>query len=127
MLIRMKRTHEQGFTFVEVMVALVILAIGILALAELQFTSLKGNSSSKATTAAVAVAETKMEEIRSAGYTNIAAEAPTQVTASGLTFTREVQVTTNSPMTNAKTVTVTVSWVEGSMTRTIPMASIFAQ
>lgn len=119
--------HERGFTFIEVLVALVILAIGILALAELQFTSLKGNSSSKATTSAVSVAEKKMEEIRNAGYTNIAAEAPTQVTASGMTFTREVQVTTNSPMTNAKTVTVTVSWVEGSMTRTIPMASIFAQ
>jgi len=116
-----------GFSFIDVMLALVVLTIGVLALADLQIIASRGNTSSKNTTAAISVAEKKLEAIRNVVYANIAAEAPTQVTESGQTFTRQVTVATNSPMTNAKTVTVTVTWSDNAGTHTIPMATIMAQ
>ncbi len=116
-----------GFGFIDLMLALVVLTIGVLALANLQTISSRSNTSSKRTTEAISLAEQKMEAIKNTVYANIAAEAPTQVTSSGLTFTREVQVTIDSPVANAKTVKVLVSWSDASGTHTIPMATIMAQ
>lgn len=118
---------DAGFSFIDVMLAMVILTIGVLALADLQIASSKGNTSVKSMIAAITVAETKMEQIRNTVYTNIVAEAPTQVTASGLTFTRQVTVTTNSPMLNAKTVNVIVRWSDSAGAHTVPLATIVNQ
>ena len=109
------------------MLALVVLTIGVLALADLQVISSHGNTSSKNTTAAISLAEQKLEAIKGSLYGNIVAEAPTQVTASGLTFTRQVTVTDNSPAANVKTVKVIVTWSDASGTHTIPMATIISQ
>lgn len=121
------RADNAGFSFIDVMLALVVLTIGVLALADLQVISSRSNTSSKSTTAAISLAEKKMEEIKGTVYTSVAAEPPTQVTASGLTFTREVQVTTNSPVVNATTVKVIVTWSDASGTHTVPMAAIISQ
>lgn len=121
------RSDNTGFSFIDVMLALVILTIGVLALADLQIASSKGNTSVKSMVAAISVAETKMEQIRNTVYTNIVAEAPTQVTSSGLTFTRQVTVTTNSPMLNAKTVNVIVTWSDSAGAHTVPLATIVNQ
>jgi len=55
---------EKGFTLVEVMVALGILAFGILAVASMQTASLVGTNKSNAVTQATTVAMDRMERLR---------------------------------------------------------------
>lgn len=54
---------QAGFSLVELMVAVFILAIGLLGLAELQLTAIKTNSKSGAITASATVAQMAVEEI----------------------------------------------------------------
>jgi type IV pilus assembly protein PilV len=118
---------RDGFSLIEVMVSLVILAIGVLALTELQFTVTKGNSSSSTMMMAISLAEQKMESLKKASYTTIQSEPPTAVTASGGTYTRQVIVTSNQPMLNVKTVQVIVSGADGQSTFTVPLSTVIAQ
>lgn len=119
--------REAGFSFIDVMLALVVLTIGMLALADFQFVTSKSNVSSKGLTAAANVAEQKLEGIKGMVYTSIAAEDPAQVVSSGITFTRQVSVVPNSPIPNTTTVTVTVTWLDNMGTHTVPMTAIIAQ
>src|SRR5438445_8110693 len=88
---------NDGFSLIEVMISLVILAIGVLALTELQLTVTKGNSSSSTMATALSLAEQKMESLKKASYTTIQAESPTPVTTSDGTYSRQVIVTKNQP------------------------------
>ena len=125
--VRCLLSNDSGISYIDLMLALVVLTIGVLALADLQTISARGNNSSKSMSAAITVAETKLEAIKGSLYGNIVAEAPTPVTASGFTFTRQVTVTANSPVANVKTVKVIVTWSDTSGTHTVPMATIVSQ
>jgi Tfp pilus assembly protein PilV len=124
-----KSRREGGFSFIDVMLSLVVLTFGVLALADLQRISSSGNKASQGLTTAVSLGEAKLEALKNTLCANkIVAEAATPVTATdGTTYTRTVTVTTNSPMINTKTVTVTLKWTDGSKTHTIPMSTIIAQ
>lgn len=56
---------EGGFTLVEVLIALTIFAIGLLALAGMQVTAIRGNSTSQSLTSATSLAEGTMEWLQS--------------------------------------------------------------
>ena len=60
--------HQAGFTLIEVMIALAIFAIGILALAALQITAINQNSGSRMQTEAAAMAEQLMERLMALPY-----------------------------------------------------------
>ncbi len=115
-----------GFTLVESMLTLAIMSMGLLALAGLQITALRGNALSRRMTTAVSIAEQRLEQLKNTSYTNIQAEAATQVTASNLHFTRQVTVTTG-PLPNTKSVSVLVSWQDQATTHTLPIATIIGQ
>ena len=72
------RRRQKGFTLVEVLVALLILAVGILGFAALQVTALRGGSSSHLRSQAVLIAYDVMDRLRAnrnaaiAGNYNIA-------------------------------------------------------
>jgi hypothetical protein len=71
-----------------------------------------------------------MNELRNAPYANVIAEAPTQVSSTNMpntTFTRQVIVANDTPVANSKTVTINVTWSDGSKTNTYSLASIIAQ
>lgn len=59
--------QEQGFTLIEVLVALSIFAIGLLALAGMQITAIKGNSRAQSLSAKVALADGVVEEFLAMG------------------------------------------------------------
>ena len=115
-----------GFTLVESMLTLAIMSMGLLALAGLQITALRGNALARKMTTAVSIAEQRIEQLKNTSYTNIQAEAATQVTASNLHFTRQVTVTTG-PLPNTKSVSVLVSWQDQAKTHTLPIATIIGQ
>jgi type IV pilus modification protein PilV len=117
-----------GFTLIEVMIALVIMSIGLTALAAVQISAIRGNDFSKRMTTAISIAEAKMEQIKSSSYANILSESSIQITQSNMHFTRQVTVTNNiAPLTNTKTVNVTVSWSEGSKSHSVPITTIVSQ
>jgi type IV pilus assembly protein PilV len=55
--------NQQGFTLVELLVALTIFALGLLSVAGMQVTAMRTNSSANTLTAATAVAEGVLEEV----------------------------------------------------------------
>ena len=61
----MKRENsgQTGFSLIELLVAIVILAIGLLGLAELQVTAIRANSQSETMLAAATIAQGVIEEI----------------------------------------------------------------
>jgi type IV pilus assembly protein PilV len=118
---------DEGFTLVELMITLVILSVGLIALAGLQITAVKANAFSKRMTAAIAVAEARIEQLKDMPYANVQSESPTQVVAASMNFTRQVTVTTNSPVPNTKTIQVTVTWTEGSQSHVVPISTIINQ
>jgi type IV pilus assembly protein PilV len=115
-----------GFTLVESMLTLAIMSVGLLALAGLQITALRGNALSRSMTTAVSIAEQSIEQLKNTPYTDIEAEASTQVTASHLQFTRQITVT-DGPLPNTKSVSVLISWQDQARTHTLPIATIIGQ
>ena len=118
---------DDGFTLIELLLTMVILSVGLLALAGLQVTSVRSNAMAKRQTAAVALAEAKLEAIKDTPYANVQSESAATVTVGSLTFTRQVTVTANSPVANTKTVQVTVSWTQGTTSRSVPVSTILYQ
>jgi type IV pilus modification protein PilV len=60
-----RRAQQRGVGLIEVLIALVILAIGFLALAALQGAITRNAADSRARTAATSMAKEKLEELRS--------------------------------------------------------------
>ena len=58
-----RQNHEAGFTLIEVMIALTIFAIGLLALAGMQITGIKGNATAQSVSAKVALGSGVIEQI----------------------------------------------------------------
>lgn len=108
-----KLQNKKGFTLIEVLIAICILAIGLLSLATLAGTVIRGNSFSNKMTTATTLAQDKMEEIKGLGYDNAGTAAGTEnygSIAGYVAYKRFTTVATDSPATGMKTVTVTVSW-----------------
>lgn len=118
---------EEGFTLIEIMITLVIMSIGLMALAGLQISAIRGNAFSKRLTTAISIAQSRLEQVKNTPYANIQSESSTQVTESNLNFTRQVTVTNNSPLPNTKRVEVAVTWTQASKTYTVPISTIISQ
>ncbi len=111
--------NQSGFTLLEVLIAISILTVGLLGVAQMQIMGITGNYFSSNTTAALTLAEEKMEDLLGKSYTDAEltngnhpdANNPIDETGqAGGTYSRRWIVTDNIPITNTKTVTVSVSW-----------------
>jgi type IV pilus assembly protein PilV len=106
----------KGFSLIEVLVALVILSIALLALAGLMVTTTKNNSFGSHMTEAATFAQDRLEGLRVTSWDNIingTATVPDTATGStGITYTRNCVVVPNSGNT-LMTITVTVGWNDG--------------
>jgi len=101
------RKGEHGYTMVEVLIGMALLLIGLLAVAQMQITTMITNSTANQRTTAITLAQDQMELLRTRPYANI--ETPPLSDTSGI-YTRSWVVENNTPANNMKRVTVTVSW-----------------
>ena len=111
-------TESKGFSLIEVLIALVILAVSLLALAGLMATTVRNNSFGGHITEASTLAQDKLEEFRATHWEDI------QVTPSGhpdtdpvdripkgstgIVYTRNWEVKLENG--NVKKIAVTVNW-----------------
>lgn len=103
---------EEGFTIVEVIMAISILAIGLLAVANMQIMAMQGNASASWQAEQTTHAQDKMEELMALTYTHAdldpAGNTHTEANPpENFTITWDVAVDTPVPDTKLITVTAT--------------------
>lgn len=81
---------RKGFTLLEVLIGLIILTVGILGLAAMQITFLRGNSFSIKMTEATSIARNKIEDFNNTSFENITSgnEVGPIVGSTGMNYTR---------------------------------------
>lgn len=109
-------SNQRGFTLLELLIALVILAIGLLGLAGLHVSAMHGNVSGFKISTASAVAQQRIEELKALDPSDAALSAGDHVdgsvTVQGVTYNRSYAIQDNMPITGTSTITLTVTWTE---------------
>ena len=62
--------RESGFTLIEILIAITILTVGLLGVASMQVSAIRGNDFSGSVTTGLCLAEDRMEELMRRGYTD---------------------------------------------------------
>ena len=129
---RKKFTEKQGFTLLEVLIAMATLTVGLLAVGAMQVSSIRGNLMSGNTSIALSLAGERIEDLMNrnihdslladlspANNSNLASIASVdfeerlngrgQVVAGGL-YRRIWNIADDTPTISLKTITVIVTW-----------------
>jgi type IV pilus assembly protein PilV len=120
-----KGGKEKGFTLLEVIVAISILTIGILAVASMQISSIRGNSFAAGVTEGTTWAGDQVERLMALPYDHNdldQAQNPHQATEGK--YTINWNVTDDTPMTNTKTINVTVTWTDHGVQKTVSLQRV---
>jgi type IV pilus assembly protein PilV len=105
--------ERSGFTLIEVLIALTILAVGLLALATMQIVSIRGNAFSTEMTYATMLAQSRLEQIRNMAYDSVTSGTeivPANETSKGIPYTIQRTVNNDDPATDMKRITLVVLW-----------------
>jgi len=113
-----------GFTLMEVMIAVFLLAVALGGLAAVAATVVRGNAFSQTLTTATTLARDKMEELKSTSYANMLSGGDTK-SADSINYTRAWIV--GAEAGNRRTVTVTVTWTWLNMSRSVTLNSLRAK
>jgi len=109
--------NKDGFTLVEILIAITIFCFAVLGLAIGTVSVIRSNQNSHLRASAVNLAQARLEELRamtSAAFSALSCPSSTPCTdnavASGVTFTRQWSITTNSPVAGVNRIDVSVNW-----------------
>ena len=113
----MKTKKNCGFTLVEILIAITIFCFAVLGLAIGTVSVIRNNQNSHLRASAVNLAQARLEELRamtSAAFSALSCPTSTpcsdNAVASGVTFSRQWSITTNSPVAGVNRIDVTVNW-----------------
>ena len=123
---RGRRRSQAGMSLLEVMIAMVVLAIGIIGVTAGQILAMKNSSSSRQQSVAMNLAEEQMEIFRvmsagdvlglvaDPGYPNDPANPLRPETGSGTIseFNRSWTIAADSPQADVMTITISVAWTD---------------
>ncbi len=123
-----RQKTEEGFTLIEVLIALLVLMVGMAGILSLQLTSMKATGFSRHATEASSLAEDKVEELRTVPLNSARfASGSDQVDARGVADAAGLYIRTwtITPQTDTTIVTVSVAWNErGGEPYTISMSDM---
>ena len=142
--IGVKILDEKGFSLIEILIAITVFAIGILAVGKMQITSIKGNSFANELTSATILAQDKTEELISLPYdTDLLKDSDTDGKA-GLDDTNAAadhndpnnpvndrynifwNIATDYPINNTKKIRIIVSWTDKGTEKKVSITSMKA-
>ena len=110
-----KRKAMAGFTIIEILFALAILAVGILGVASMQGSAVKGDLWAGQITRATNIAQDKIEALLSLPYDSVVSSQPVQFGHYNVSWT----VADDTPMTDTKTIHLTVAWTNHGLNKSI--------
>lgn len=124
-------TLEAGFTLIEVLTAITILSVGLLAIASMQISAIQTTGGAKHISQGIAWAEDRMEMLATISY----ADALLNDTAGGerndpsppAYYRTSWSVDAGNPVTGCKLVTVFVRWNERGNIKTTSLTSVIPQ
>ena len=141
-----KRSKQEGFTLLEVIVAISILTFGILAIASMQAASIRGNSLSSDVTGGTTWAGGQVERLMALSYDDPLLQDTDGDGAAGLNdtgfdddpdtqadadqqaiegrYTINWNVAVNTPITDTKTINVIVTWTDHGVQKTVPLQRV---
>lgn len=114
-----RNTDRAGFTLIELMIALVIISIGIIALSGVQTRSSRDVHSTGRGTRALALAEQQVEIARSSGYSGAVSDSGLVTPFAWFTRVDSVDI-------ELRRVTVTVTWPELSGSQSLQLQTLLA-
>jgi prepilin-type N-terminal cleavage/methylation domain-containing protein len=120
--------QEKGFTLIELMIALTILAIAMLGSENVLLTIVRNRITAHKVSIATDLCQTKIEELKSLGYNAVVNCLERNIDergGSGGIFDRTVTVSTG-PVAKTKMVLVRVMWNDLTGTRTVSLRTIVA-
>ena len=100
---------SSGFTLIEILVALVIFSISVLAFAGLTVTATKTGAYGGRMTEAVTFAQDKLEELKANSWEKIVSGGDQETGPTGISYTRKWKVLEKETR-NLKTVSITIDW-----------------
>lgn len=126
-----RATDRNGFALIEVLMAMVIFTVGILALTGLQVTTISGNAEARMQTEATAFGAKVVEQLRSVPFDHddlVPTVHPHSLPASGSRpYTVDWTVRADTPVNGTKTVRVTVTPFNKINGRTVTISTIIAE
>ena len=129
--IKKERVRERGFTLLEVLIAISIFAVGVLAVATMQISATRGNRLGNELTQATTLAQQQIEALKGADFSSATLalgnyndpDNPIVETSSGAgLFNRSWVIAANT--TFSRLVTVTVSWTIGTNTYNVVLSTV---
>ena len=120
---------DKGFSVIEIMISMAVFAIGVLAVAAMQVTSVSSNKSARVRSDAAVLAMDQMEYLKGLPFdhSDLApkdSESPHGVAVPGHQITWTVR--DDDPVANTKTMVVTVRQNEGGMQRPVTVEGMRA-
>lgn len=135
------RRTRSGFSMLEIMIALGVLSLGVLAMTAGQLAAIKLSGDSRSRTTAMALAQQQVETVHTMTAQDVKDMVPPSGTAddpsnpihpnpddaSSITFNRSWTVQEDTPETGVITVTIVVTWTdEEGIPRTIRLRTLKA-
>lgn len=118
--------EQRGFTLIEVLLAMALVAVGLMTIAVMSMTAYRGVGRSAETTTGVILSQQQLEWLRTQGFASTSLTAGTTTTALAGAYAGYTRVTTiavDTPVQGVKQITIQVSTPSG---RSVQVVSLIA-
>jgi type IV pilus assembly protein PilV len=122
-----KIKKQEGFTLLEVIMAISILTVGILSVATMQASSIRGNAFAWGTSEASTVAMGQIERLMDLAYTDAQLTAGNHVGVPEGRYNPSWTVTDNAIINQTKTINVIITWTDRGISRNVTIPFVFGK